>query len=122
MTLGVGGAGLVLGTILGVVATADKSSISSACGPSKVCPPSEQGALSSAKTVANLSTVSFVVGGVGVVLGGTLILTDNFRHWSFRSGGGDAPPPSAARATIQPFVTADPSGPLGAGGGLRGTF
>jgi hypothetical protein len=116
VTLGIGGAGIVLGAILGAVAVADKSDISTACGPSKICGSSEQGALSTAKTTANLSTVAFVVGGVGLALGGTLYFTNNFTEWG---GGGtssaQASGPQRASGYVQTYVTAN-------GAGLRGAF
>jgi len=110
VTLGVGGAGLVLGAVFGGVALSDKSSINNAC-PGKVCPSSEQSSLNSAKTLANLSTAMFVIGGVGVALGGTLLFTNNFQG----VGGEDSAPPKSALLKLQTFVTPG-------GGGIRGEF
>jgi hypothetical protein len=116
VTLGVGAAGVVVGAITGALAIGDKSSLSSACGPSKVCGPSEESALSSAKTMATVSTVAFIVGGVGLAAGGTLFFTNNFNDWG--RGGGSATTDRTRRAAggyIQTYLTAT-------GGGLRGEF
>jgi hypothetical protein len=74
VSFGVGGAGLVLGIGAGVSALHSNSTIRHACGDTPVCPPSEQGALASAKGVANASTVGFVVAGVGVATGVVLLV------------------------------------------------
>jgi len=111
VVLGVGGAGVILGAILGAVAVADKGDLSTACGPSKVCGPSEQSTLSTAKTTANLTTAAFVVGGIGLALGGTMYFTNNFQTW----GSGGSAAASGRPGYIQTYVTAN-------GGGLRGEF
>lgn len=67
---GAAGVGVVLGSITGVVSLSKTSSIkgSPACEGS-VCNPSEDGDISSARTMATVSTVSFAVAGVGAVAG-----------------------------------------------------
>ncbi len=103
VALGVGGAGLAVGGIFGVLAMGKHAKLVEAC-PDKVCDPETQGStLSSYHTLGNVSTVGFIVGGVGVATGAILLLT----------GSKESPPPTAA--TWSPF--------LGIGSaGVRGTF
>jgi hypothetical protein len=76
---GVGVAGLGLGAVAGLVAMKQKNDISSACkGSLSNCQAqmgSEDGALSTAKTWATVSTASFVAGGVALVGGALLVFT-----------------------------------------------
>lgn len=74
VALGVGGAGLVVGTITGIVAVGKKGTLDDNCA-SKVCPPAEESSLDSAKTMATVSTIGFGVGIVGLAVGGYLWFT-----------------------------------------------
>jgi hypothetical protein len=74
VALGVGGAGLLVGTITGVVAMSKKSDLQ--C-QGKACPSSQEDALDSAQTMATVSTIGFSVGLVGVGVGVVLLLTGN---------------------------------------------
>lgn len=65
---GAGAAGLVVGSITGVIALGDKSDIQDHCTGNR-CNKSESNDLSSAKTVATISTIGFVVAGVGIAVG-----------------------------------------------------
>jgi hypothetical protein len=102
--LAVGGVGVVIGTIFGITAISAKSSLDSACN-NKVCPSTQQDSLDSAKTKGNISTVAFIVGGLGVGLGATLYLTNAFSGTSS----------SSSAVTVQPYVSAG-------GAGLTGAF
>lgn len=88
-----GGAGLATGVAGGLVVAHDASDLSTACGPSKVCPADKQSEISSAKTWATVSTVGFGVAGAGVATGLILLLVGN-HHES----------PSPREATIRPVV------------------
>lgn len=101
--LGVGGAGLVVGTVTGVLAISKKNSLE--C-PDKKCPPSQHDDLDSANTMAMISNVGFGVGIVGVAVGTVLLVAGN------RSG--EAPPPTTG-LRARPFVGANSLG-------LAGTF
>jgi hypothetical protein len=88
---GVGGAGLILGAVTGGLAIGKHSTLKGEC-PGGVCTtPTSQSDLSSYHTMGTLSTVGFIVGGVGVATGVML--------WVFA-------PKSAAPATgwITPYV------------------
>ncbi len=76
VAFGVGGAGLVLGAITGGIALGDHSSIANKCpaGPSS-CPASEQSDIDSYHTMGLLSTVGFIVAGVGAAAGVVLLVT-----------------------------------------------
>jgi hypothetical protein len=84
--LTVGGAGLVLGAITGVVALGDHSSLSGPCG-SGTCPVTQQSALSGYHTMGTLSTVGFIVAGVGIAGGVVLLLTSPKAHGAGSAGG-----------------------------------
>ncbi len=71
---GVGGAGLILGVTTGIVAMGKKSSIEKACG-GNTCPASEQSNIDSYKTMGTLSTIGFIVAGVGGAAGAVLWFT-----------------------------------------------
>ena len=70
---GVGAAALLEGVIAGVIALGKHSDLSKVC--TNGCPPSESSALSSYHTVGALSTVGFIVGGLGLAGGAVLIIT-----------------------------------------------
>lgn len=77
IAFGIGIAGVGVGTVTGILALSKKSSLDTACGPSKTgCPSSSQSDIDSAKTMGTISTVGFIVGGVGVAAGVVLLLTE----------------------------------------------
>jgi hypothetical protein len=109
VVLGVGGAGIVVGTIFGVLALGNKSSLDSDCPMGKdACPIEKQSDVdslnSSLKTNALLSTIGLAVGVVGLGVGTYLFV-------SARSDGA----PKTARLEVRPWV-----GPGSAG--LAGSF
>jgi len=87
VALGIGGAGLVFGGITGLLAVGDHSTLANNCN-NGTCPPSQDGNLSSYHTMGLLSTVGFIVGGVGAAAGVVLLLA--------QPGGDSATPPSGA--------------------------
>ena len=64
---GVAGAGVLVGSITGIQAIATANRLSGKCDGNHVCNPSEQSDVDKLKTASTLSTISFVVGGVGLV-------------------------------------------------------
>ncbi|MEO8877811.1 MAG: hypothetical protein ABI461_19615, partial [Polyangiaceae bacterium] len=67
IAFGVGVVGLGVGGVTGVLALSKKSTLDDACGASKTsCPASSQSDIESAKTMGTVSTIGFIVGGVGV--------------------------------------------------------
>ena len=74
VALGVGGAGMVVGSVAGILFLGKASDLDKAC-PNKTCPPTSAGDLSSTMTLGTVSTVGFIVGGVGLAAGAVLLLT-----------------------------------------------
>jgi hypothetical protein len=75
VSLGVGGAGLLVGGITGLLALGKKGDLEGCVGSK--CPSSQQDTLDSAKSMATISTVGFTVGIVGVGVGVVLLVTGN---------------------------------------------
>ena len=69
IAFGVGAAGLATGAIAGLVAMSWKTKVDGACSKTTGCTGNGSSYLSSADTAADVSTVGFVVGGVGAATG-----------------------------------------------------
>ena len=74
VALGVGGAGLAVGAITGVIALNKESDFSDQCVDTR-CPPSLRDEVDSFKTMRTMSSVGFIVGGIGLGAGAVLLLT-----------------------------------------------
>jgi len=106
LSFSVGGAGIVVGAITGILSLGKVSDLKTAC-PGSQCPASEGSVVDSAKTLGTVSTIGFVVGGLGVAAGTVLLLIHPSRA------------PSTARSSAGPTVTPW----IGMGGaGLAGRF
>jgi hypothetical protein len=106
---GVAGAGVIAGSITGFIAMSKTSSAKDQCDGSR-CPPSTHDDLSSARSMATISTISFIVAGVGIGVG----------VYGLVSSGGSKPA-TATGSNVGPFrsVTAV----IGPGSlGLTGNF
>jgi len=103
---GVGVAGIVVGTVFGISAINDKSSLDKNCSAQKLCPASSQSDVDAYGRNGAISTVGFGVGVVGLVFAAYFYL-------HARAGEQGDAPPSQARTT--PWIG---PGPLG----LSGTF
>jgi len=99
VSLGVGGVGLIAGTITGILAAGKASDLKAAC-TNGICGADQQSNIDSYKTMGTISTVGFIVGGVGVAAGLVLILT--------------APKAPAKTAWIRPYVGLGQLGAFGA--------
>jgi len=113
--LGVGAAGILVGSITGILsiskANAAKSIPASQGGcVGDQCGPATHSDIDAANVTGNISTVAFIVGGAGLALGVTSFLLG--ARSSQPSEPGEAGTP---RATVSPWI-----GPLG--GGLSGSF
>jgi hypothetical protein len=102
VAFGVGGAGLIVGGITGAIAVGDHSSLSSAC-TGGTCPPGQSSNLSSYHTMGLVSTVGFIVAGVGAAAGVTLLLLP---------GKSDSAPP-AAGLHVEPAIGLGSVGAIG---------
>lgn len=110
VSLGVGAAGVAVGVITGSIA-ADKHAgfTDPPCDDdAKTCPPSFQDDIDSYNTLRPVSSVGFIVGGIGLATGAVLLLT-------LPRGGARYSTSASSSVTVTPFV-----GPASAG--LRGTF
>ncbi len=103
VAFGVGGAGLVVGGLTGILAMGKHSTLSTNC-PSGNCGTDQQSALDSYHTLGTVSTIGFIVAGVGGAAGAVLLLTQP---------KGDSAAPAAAGLRIVPVVGL---GSLGAAG------
>ena len=74
VALGVGGAALATGGVLGVLTLQRHKELKSQC-PKDTCTLQQRDELDSAKRLGTFSTVAFGVGGAGLVLGTVLLLT-----------------------------------------------
>ena len=72
--LGVGAAGLVLGTVTGTVVALRYATLKDQC-PDKKCAPDHWSSVDSYSTMQTLSTVGFIVAAVGATAGATLLVT-----------------------------------------------
>ena len=102
VAVAVGGAGIVVGGVTGILAINKRSELSSAC-TNGVCGEAQLSNIDSYHKLATISTIGFVVAGVGGAFAIVLVLTEP-KHV-----------PKTARAQWSTF--AGPSG-----GGVRGTF
>jgi hypothetical protein len=74
VAFGVGGVGVVLGSVFGLMASSKKSDLDAAC-TAKICGADQQKTINDGKGFATVSTVGFVVGAVGLAVGTYLYLT-----------------------------------------------
>lgn len=72
--VGVGGAGLIAGSILGGLAISDKKVVDKHCDAGKYCDPQGLDAAHHFQTVGNASTATFIVGGLFATVGATLLV------------------------------------------------
>lgn len=112
VSLGVGGAGLLVGGITGLLALGKKGDLEG-CVDTK-CPSSQQDTLDSAKSMATISTVGFTVGIVGVGLGVVLLVTGN-SHSASLGAPRVAKRQPLGRVHVEPWIGTQSAG-------LSGTF
>jgi hypothetical protein len=72
--LGVGAAGLIVGTGFGIAARSTRSELKSVC-PGNVCSEAQRDTYDKGKKQATVATVGFIVGGIGLGVGAFLLLT-----------------------------------------------
>jgi hypothetical protein len=90
VALGIGGAGLVAGSITGLMAISRHGELQTRC-PGGACPPEEQKTLDNYRTFSTVSTIGFIVAGAGAIGGMTLLLT--------------SPNPREGHAQVSPFIS-----------------
>ncbi len=75
VAFGVGGAGLAVGLVAGAVALGKKGDLDEVCQDGGGCPASSGEALDGYRSAGIVSTVGFVVAGLGAATGGLILLT-----------------------------------------------
>jgi hypothetical protein len=100
----VGAAGVAVGTVFGLQAVGNKSSLAAECSASRVCPSSARNDVDAFSRNTTVSTFAFSAGAAGLIAAAYLY---------FHARASEAPPPSAGQLT--PWV-----GPGSAG--VAGTF
>jgi hypothetical protein len=105
VSYGVGGAGLITGSIFGILTLNKKSALNPHCPTPSTCDPKQQGDVDTMHRDAAFATVGLVVGLVGAGLGTYLLL----------SGGSTEklPPKTANSAFIEPWVSSSMLGARG---------
>jgi hypothetical protein len=93
-----GGAGVIVGSVFGIMALKNKSSLDSAC-TNKVCPGSSQSDINSLNTNATISSIGFGVGIVGAALGTYFLLTSGGEEES-----GAVVPHRQVGSSVQPWI------------------
>lgn len=74
VSLGVGGAGAIVGSIFGLMAKSTRSELRDSC-TNDVCAESERETFDKGKSQANIATIGFITAGVGIGVGTVLLLT-----------------------------------------------
>jgi hypothetical protein len=117
VAFGVGGAGLVVGSITGLIALGKAGDLKKNCNEDKSCPATEQDNVDSYKTMGALSTVGFVVAGVGGITGLVLLLTAPTETTGSAGGSRYATVPEGAPrksgVTMTPFFGGTSAGVTG---------
>lgn len=75
VAFGVGAAGLAVGTLFGAMALGEKGQLDDLCPTKTTCQPAASDRIDTGKTYGTVSTIGFVVGGVGVVAGAVMLAT-----------------------------------------------
>jgi hypothetical protein len=126
--VGLAGAGVIVGTITGVMVLSKKSTLNSEC-MNKVCAGSSASDLDSANSLATVSTVGFIAAGVGAAVAIVSLALGHDQVVASEAAPAatpdtpaaspetppDGPAPDAAKLTVTPWFA-------GFAGGLRGTF
>ena len=110
VALGVGGAAIIGGVVTGLMAKSSESSATDQC-KNKVCPTAAEADFDSASSLATMTNVLFIGGGVLAAAGVTLVLVGG------KGGSEPAKPASLHHLELTPAVAAN-----GAGLFARGSF
>jgi hypothetical protein len=108
-----GAAGLVVGSVTGLISLSKTSSIKDNCFGTR-CPTSEKSNIDSAKNMATVANISF---GIAIVGAGVGVL--GYFLWKGEQARESEAPPAQGWLTVRPYVSA---GPGGGSGGVAGAF
>jgi hypothetical protein len=113
--VGLAGAGVIAGTVTGVLSLSKKSSLQRECA-NDVCGPSSYSDYDSAHSMATISTIGFIAAGVGAAVATVSLIVGHDVPAPEPAANPTAPPsPAAKRMTIVPIIG------LGSAG-FAGTF
>ncbi|CAN5830651.1 hypothetical protein BH11MYX4_BH11MYX4_40250 [soil metagenome] len=87
VAFGVGAVGIGVGAVTGLIVGSKSSDLDKSCRPDGGCPSSQDSTLSSAKTMATVSTIGFIVGGAGIAAGVILLVTQGTTTTASRQRG-----------------------------------
>jgi hypothetical protein len=105
IAFGVGGAGIITGSVFGLVTLSKTSSLDKTCPSRSDCPAGSQPAIDSAKTTALVSTIGFGVGVAGLVAGTYFALRSSQPERTASKTGARRSGP-----TVHPWVSIDSIG------------
>ncbi len=94
--IGAGAAGVTLGSVFGLLAIGNKSSLRSACNGSR-CPPTQQDNIDGLHVNGVASNLSFLIGGLGLATGGVLLI-------AFPDGFGGESPHAESALEVRPWA------------------
>jgi hypothetical protein len=107
--IGLAGAGVIAGTVTGVMSLSKKSALASEC-TNDVCGPSSDSDYTAANTYATISTIGFIAAGVGAAVAAVTLIVGHDE-----AAPTPAPPPAETGLVVHPWIG------VGAGG-VSGTF
>jgi hypothetical protein len=102
IAFGVGGAGIVLGSVFGILGFHETAAVTEVCGGT-TCPPDRAADVDRVQMYGTVSNVAFAVGGLGIATGIVLAFTV----------GADDDAPEGDAAWVKPYVGAGEVGVVG---------
>jgi hypothetical protein len=105
--VGLAGAGVIVGTVSGVLSLSKKSALQNECA-NGICGPSAYSDYDLANTAATISTIGFIAAGIGAVFAAATLIVGHHE-------GAAAVPATGTSVTIRPSIALDVSG-------IRGSF
>jgi hypothetical protein len=100
--VGLGVVGVAAGTVTGILTLSKKSTLKSECGPSNSCPPGTATSdLNSANSFATVSTIGFIVAGVGA---GVAVVTLLVGHDEQAAPPASTPPQTDSGLVVRPWI------------------
>jgi hypothetical protein len=118
--IGVAGAGVLAGTVTGIMSMSKTSTLKNDCG-SSVCGPSDYATMDSANTLALVSDIGFGVAGAGAVLAVVTLIVGHEEKPAGEAPAEETPAPATPPADQQSRVHVVPWLGLGTAG-VTGTF
>jgi hypothetical protein len=106
--IGVTGAGVIVGTVTGIMSISKKSTLTGEC-PNNICGPGAYSTLDSANTLATVSDVAFGLAGAGAVLAVVALVKGH----TVTSAPAAPPPASGSTLRVTPWISGNAAGLVG---------